>query len=674
MSIWSRILDALPTRAGSDRLIGGGLQDQPAYYSAAGIPIADAGMPLPLVEKGEIERFWRSQPNLRKVVDYISRNAVVDLHVYQRVSDTDRQRVTDSELAALLRVPRPRTAPFRFWQSVISDGLLYDRWAVLPYRSESGRWEMVQLPAWRLAFVTDAFRTVQEVWFWGGGQDGDRWVNIPIDQVVFDYGYAPATAGLSPVWTLRDLLEEQTEATDYRRQVWRNAGRMTGWVSRPLGAKWTDVQRNRFVEWLRSTFSADGPQSGGTMLLEDGMTAGKFDAFSPQDAQEMENRRLSAIEVASAYHIAPELVGAREGNYANLDAFRQMLYGPSLGPYITPWEQTVDSQLRPMVEGDPKVYVEANVEEKLRGSFLEQAQVMQSATGAPWMTRNEARARQNLPGMDGGDELVTPLNVLVGGQASPRDSGEQNRGRDAAGQRLVKRPPVRVKRSATPVQREQIGQVLNRFFTRQRAAVLSAIGAGGDWWDGDRWNRELAEDLAKIAHTVADILGHAEAERLGYPDDWDPDQTVAFLAEVARGQADGINTTTRAQLDAALRLDIDTGTTGDPGDVFDVAQESRTPLITDSVAVYVAGFAVVEAARQISRQQNVTMTKTWITGNNPRPSHAAMDGETIPVGELFSNGQKWPRSGGSPDDAGCNCSVTTQIEPAAEAEAELTAG
>ena len=39
------------------------------------------------------------------------------------------------------------------------------------------------------------------------------------------------------------------------------------------------------------------------------------------------------------------------------------------------------------------------------------------------MTADEARARFNMPSL-GGDaaQLVTPLNVLVGGQASPRDS------------------------------------------------------------------------------------------------------------------------------------------------------------------------------------------------------------------------------------------------------------
>ena len=60
------------------------------------------------------------------------------------------------------------------------------------------------------------------------------------------------------------------------------------------------------------------------------------------------------------------------------------------------------------------MYVEFNVEERLRGRFEEQAEVTSKAVGAPWMTRNEARSMNNLPHVEGGDELVVPLNVSAG--------------------------------------------------------------------------------------------------------------------------------------------------------------------------------------------------------------------------------------------------------------------
>ena len=155
-------------------------------------------------------------------------------------------------------------------------------------------------------------------------------------------------------------------------------------------------------------------------------------SFRPRDTLDLEGRRLTDAEVASAYFIAPELVGAREGTYSNLEAYRQMLYRDSLGPWVVAREQALNVHLVPQFAGTRRLYVESNLEAKLRGSFEEQARVIQSSTGAPWLTRNEARARQNLPAMPGGDELVVPLNVLIGGQASPTDSAPPPKSIDEA--------------------------------------------------------------------------------------------------------------------------------------------------------------------------------------------------------------------------------------------------
>jgi hypothetical protein len=281
------------------------------------------------------------------------------------------------------------------------------------------------------------------------------------------------------------------------------------------------------------------------------------------------------------------------------------------------------------------------------------------SVGAPWLTRNEARARQNLPQVDGGDALVTPLNVLIGGQASPTDSGTQNEAPKARVadplERAILKARVAGAKSATGPQREKVAEVLRAFFDRQGKAVLSRIGAGEDWWDGERWDKELAADLMKVSHTLAALLGAKEAERLGYEDGYDPDMTVHFLKAVAADRAAGINATTKAQLDEQLAAD-----SPDPAHVFDVASSDRATSAGKSVAGFVAGFASVEAAKQISKREGTSPTKTWVTGPNPRASHAAMDGETVPVDEPFSNGMTWTGQGGS-EDAGCNCS--TVINP-----------
>ena len=574
-----------------DRLLG---RDNPSSYepaqivqpdpyepfvSTGGIPVADPGAPVEwyILDKDRraVEKFWREQPNLRKVVDYIARSiASTPLHLFDRAGDTDRVRVRDGALAGLLRTPAPRQGSYRFWHAVMSDSLLYDRWAVYVDRLFDGSVQLVHVPSWRLSLTTDPLRRVTGARYWVGDSLGrdQQWVDVPLDSLVFDYGYAPRGAGLSPVETLRDVLDENVEAVKYRRDVWRNGVRTPAQVTRPVDApEWDPTKRDRFVAALRATYGRDGAQAGGMPLMEDGMKVEPLDVFKPSDVHDIEGRRLSAVEVSAAYHIAPELVGAQQGTFSNIDAFRQMLYGPSLGPYILAWEDALNAQLVPMLAPGTTQYVEANVESKLRGSFLEQAQILQSATGAPWMLRNEARAKLNLPALPDGDELVVPLNVLVGGQASPNDAGAQN---------LNASEPLVAKGA----------EVLRAFYKRQGSVVTSAMGAkSAEWWDGARWDREMAADVKGFAVMVAHEAAALELDLKGFGSEQVDEALMSpVLSDAVASFAASANEAVRARI-AGRKLS--------PSDAFRDLEASAEAVAADLVEVAaLAGLA--EARRQ----------------------------------------------------------------------------
>ena len=140
---------------------------------------------------------------------------------------------------------------------------------------------------------------------------------------------------------------------------------------------------------------------------------------SAKDDQFIEAAKLSLETVAQVYHINPTMIGVLDNaNYSNVREFRQMLYGDSLGPYLAQFEQRINALLVPLLAPTDH-YVEFNLAAKLAGNFEEQASVMQSAIGAPWMTVNEGRAKQNMPAIDGGDELIRPLNLTQPGSQTP---------------------------------------------------------------------------------------------------------------------------------------------------------------------------------------------------------------------------------------------------------------
>ena len=63
---------------------------------------------------------------------------------------------------------------------------------------------------------------------------------------------------------------------------------------------------------------------------------------------------------------------------------------------------------------------------------LPQYQALSTATGRPFMTTNYARGLLDMPPVDGGDELITPLNVSEGGQPSPQDGGRTQNAQEGA--------------------------------------------------------------------------------------------------------------------------------------------------------------------------------------------------------------------------------------------------
>ena len=599
-------------------------------------------------------QMWATQPHFRTVVTFIARNvAQLGLHTFERVTDSDRRRDRDSVLAQSLADVDGQMTTYELVFSLVGDLALYDRayWWVAPSSLMPSGWMIRRFPpTWVEPKMANPWE-VKEYHVYNVSSSG--FVTVPADRMLAFTGYNPSKMhGASPtVDALRDTLQEQVEAAVYRAQVWKRGGRVSAVLQRPKDApEWSPHAREQFREDWYAKYTGRGEKAGGTPILEDGMTLNRVD-FTAQEQQFVEAAKLSLVTVASAFHVNPTMIGQNDGaNYSNVREFRKMLYGETLGPLLAQIESRINSFLIPKLGLDrSRFYVEFNIAEKLQGNFEEQAAVISTSVGRPWMTADEARARFNMPAL-GGDaaQLVTPLNVLVGGQASPRDSGSQNRNN---GRALTKAGP-------TDAQRDKVAEVLAAFFARQGKSVLSALGSGGEWWDEERWDAELADDLHRVAFTLAGVIGKAEAERLGFSDDFDPDLTVEYLRAVAERYASNINATTKAQLDATLESDDP-----DPAGVFTQAEGSRAAGVAVGVGTFLAGFASTEAAQQIARTQGVEPTKTWVTGPNARASHAALNGETVPFDGVFSNGMKWPgdATGGVDEVAGCNCTLVITI-------------
>lgn len=604
---------------------------------------------------------WRAQPELRTVVDFLARNiAQLGLHVFRRVTDVDRERLADHPLAGLIGKPNPSTTRYRLINSLVHDICIYDSGYWLKVREGGDVLALRRIRPQRITPAGDDWLEAQAYTI--TGTKGS--LTVPASEVIHFRGYNPDDdrTGSSAIESLRTLLSEEFEANRYREQLWRNGARMAGYLRRPVDApEWSAKGKERFRDQWQSQYSGDGPSAGGTPILEDGMEFVPA-STSPRDAQYVESRKLTREEVARSYHVPLPMVGILDhATFSNIREQHKQLYQDCLGPWLEMIQQEIELQLLPDLPDTAGVYVEFNIHEKLRGSFEEQAAQLQQSVGAPYMTRNEARARLNLPQVDGGDELVVPLNMAVGAAVPVTPPADQQQETDVA----PKAVSVSVKARAPQRHTNKATETLARYFARQGQVVASALGAakrGGphvkaavdDVLDRERWDKELAADLLRVNTGMASEAFKLALTALGAdPADYDEAVMYGWLTANASGTATVINDVTAANLADALKDD-------DPlaavRHLFEGYAAVRAAQVATSLTSSMSGFGSVEAGRHAGGDG---ATKTWVTGHNPRPSHARMNGETVPVDAKFSNGARWPADHrlGVDDIAGCNCDV-----------------
>lgn len=616
---------------------------------------------------------YRSQRAVNTAVSAIARQvAQIGLHAFARKGDTDRERNHDSDLARLLRRPAPGCTPYAFKYGIAADLAIFARYVAVKSEHDDGTPALIRLPPLAVEPVGGS---------WAGPEAFKVGrTTLPAEKVVYIRGYAPdaSHSGVSPLESLRQTLSEDYQANQMREQLYRNGARVSGYLERPVGAPtWSDPARNNFRTAWRAQYTGSGAQVGGTPILEDGMTF-KPASDSPKDMQYIEARKLTREEVAAAYHIPPTMVGIMEhATFGNIAEQHQMLYQDTLGPWLAEIQEELLLQLHDWLGVGDDLYLEFNIAEKLRGSFEDQAAQLQAAVGGPYMTRGEARARLNLPKIDGADDLIVPLNVVMGDQGgAPKAAGAfvERAGKNVATlhgrmtsteQHIASRSSTLGKAGASSVRAkaadedraEELAATLTRFFRRQAAAVKSKLGAKADvaWWDEKRWDEELAADLLPHTLTITTAAARAVLADLEEdPDAYDVERTREYLKVTAADNAASINAATRIAVEEAL--EDEDAPLEQVAHVFEVAEESRAAQIAGTVVTAALGFASVEAVEQVRGDREAY--KEWVTTSaNPRASHAAMNGERVPLDDVFSNGARWPGWGGIDVDetAGCEC-------------------
>jgi HK97 family phage portal protein len=434
---------------------------------------------------GEI---YRTQPNIRIGVDFVARNiAMLGLHVFRRVSDTDRVRLADHELAQWIAHPNPWTTRYRLIESLLCDIGTYNNAYWLKVRMAPGsvqRLGFLRIPPAEMSAAGGLYPTAY-IWTAPNGRKQD----FDPSEFVYFGGYDPDSplSGLSMLYTMRRILAEEAASGDYRQSLWTNSSRHEGVIERPVTApKWSPAQKADWRRQWQEAYSSGGSRPGSVAVLEDGMQW-KDISWSAKESEYVAARKLGREYCAASQHIPQPFVGILDhATFSNIREQHKNLYQDTLGPPLEMIQQEFERQILPECDDTTDIYVEFNIDAKMAGTPEERAQSIQLSTGRPWRTVNEARALENMPRIDD-KELDTVAPQQGGPAAAAPNPGE---------------PPVPF--TPTPKPAPKAGDVIAPIVQAMQARLKTRLDKEPTALDRlvafepTRWARELTEDLTPL--------------------------------------------------------------------------------------------------------------------------------------------------------------------------------
>lgn len=234
-------------------------------------------------------------------------------------------------------------------------------------------------------------------------QDGDITALAP-ENVIHWKGLGNGFLGLSKLDFMRATTNEAIRAQD-------NANSLYGKGSKPTGVLQTDSRLSaEQVTALMTRFRTSMTSSGGGLIIADRGLKYSQMSLSPADAQLLETRRFTIEEICRWFGVPGVLVGTT-GQTTWGSGIEQIVSGFhkfTIGPLCKQLEQVLERRLK---NYEP-ITIEFKMDGLLRTDPASRAAFYSTMSQNGAMTRNEIRRLENLPPVEGGDELTAQSNLV----------------------------------------------------------------------------------------------------------------------------------------------------------------------------------------------------------------------------------------------------------------------
>jgi HK97 family phage portal protein len=332
---------------------------------------------------------------------------IIPLGVYRKSPSGGREALSDHPAYMLTRVrPNDEMTSDELWQAVAAS-LATEGNALLMPLFYDGRITSLEFIPWRDVNVTRSPAWVLTYQFqWHGKR-----YELTADRVIHFRGFGMGgDVGLSAIRHGAQTLGIAMAADKSAGRSFRGGASKAGLIQSQKVL--VGDQREAFDKMLATYQGTDSADK--IMVLPPGFEW-KETGITMADLQLLQSRGFSVEQVCSIFRVPPFMIGHTEKATSWGTGLEQQVIAFltfALAPYLKRIEERLKLQLLSPLDQRNGVYIEFNREALLQADSAARAALYSVMTQNGLMTRNEIRDKENLPRMEGGDDL-TVQSALV---------------------------------------------------------------------------------------------------------------------------------------------------------------------------------------------------------------------------------------------------------------------
>ena len=333
--------------------------------------------------------------------------ASMPMHLYRRTGNGGREKAKDHPLYEVLHnVANPHQNAFEVREYLLASLLINgNAFAQIVW---NGRGQVTQLVPIEPSSVTVERLENGRLRYRIANERGN--VHFLLQDEILHLRYRldrNGIMGLSPIQLARETFNLALCQQDISGTQASKGNRPEGVLTFPdrIGAAGKDNALTALQDRIQNTSS-----TGGILVLDGGATWNPM-AFSSKDAEFLESRKLSNLDVCRIWGVPPTVAGITDNaTYSNVDGESRALVVRCLAPMARRVEQAMNTALLPAM-ARKNMFVEHDLSGLLRGDQKARYEAYRIGREWGWLSPNEIRAWENLPQIENGEEYLSPLNM-----------------------------------------------------------------------------------------------------------------------------------------------------------------------------------------------------------------------------------------------------------------------